>query len=356
MSQKPKAEPRGFQITLADIARKLGVSKVTVSKALRGHPDISKETVKKIKVMARELGYYPNFMARNLSSQKSNTIGVIVPKIAHHFFASVIEGIYDAAFQHNYEIILTVSQENAERELQHVNSLLSMRVDGLILSLSQQTKDYTVFHTIRKKGIPLTFMDRVPKLDGFNTVVADDRAGAFTAIEHAINIGYRNIAHLGGYQHTNIGIERSQGFLDAMKHHDVPVNREWIIYGGFDETDGYKGFMKLHETGRMPEVVFAVTFPVALGVYRAAEELGMKIPRDVDILCFGNSGLNQFLAPPMSYVDQPTYELGRRALEVTLENLQQGELFVPQHIKLPTHLVLCKTCTKKVAGTRKARS
>lgn len=355
MSQKQKAHPRGFQITLEDIANRLGVSKVTVSKALRGHPDISTETVKKVKAVAQELGYYPNFMARNLSSRKSNTIGVIVPKIAHHFFASVIEGIYDAAFQHNYEIILTVSQENAERELQHVNSLLSMRVDGLILSLSQQTKDYSVFHTIRDKGIPLTFMDRVPKLDGFNTVVADDRAGAFTAIEHAINIGYREIAHLGGYQHTNIGNERSRGFLDAMKQYGVQVNPDWVVRGGFDETDGYKGFMKLHETGRLPELVFAVTFPVALGVYRAMKELGLKIPKDVDLICFGNSGLNQFLDPPMSYIDQPTYELGQKAFELTLENLQRRDQFVPQHIKLPTRLVLCKTCTKKVAGHKKAR-
>lgn len=356
MSQKSKPSARGFQVTLEDIASKLGVSKVTVSKALRGHPDISTETVRKIKEVARELGYYPNFMARNLSSQKSNTIGVIVPKIAHHFFASVIEGIYDAAFQHNYEIILTVSQETAERELQHVNSLLSMRVDGLIVSLSQQTKDYKVYQTIREKGIPLTFMDRVPKLDGFNTVVADDRAGAFAAIEHAINIGYRHIAHLAGYRHTSIGMERQKGFLEAMKRYEVPVNKDWIIHGGFDETDGYKGFMNLYETGRMPELVFAVTFPVALGIYRAANELGMKIPNDIDLICFGNSGLNQFLDPPMSFVDQPTYELGRRALEVTLENLQRRDQFVPQHIKLPTRLVLCKTCTKKVAVPGKARS
>ena len=356
MSQKQKTHPRGFQITLEDIANRLGVSKVTVSKALRGHPDISAGMVKKIKTVALELGYYPNFMARNLSSQKSNTIGVIVPKIAHHFFASVIEGIYDAAFQRNYEIILTVSQENAERELQHVNSLLSMRVDGLILSLSQQTKDYSVFHTIRDKGIPLTFMDRVPKLDGFNTVVADDRAGAFAAVEHAINIGYREIAHLGGYLHTNIGNERSRGFLDAMKQYGVQVNPDWVVRGGFDETDGYKGFMKLYETGRLPELVFAVTFPVALGVYRAMKELGLKIPKDVDLICFGNSGLNQFLDPPMSYIDQPTYELGQKAFELTLENLQRRDQFVPQHIKLPTRLVLCETCTKKTAGQKKVRA
>jgi LacI family transcriptional regulator len=338
---------KGFQVTLSDIAKRVNVSKVTVSKALRGHPDISTETTKKIKRVARELGYSPNYMARNLSSKRSNTIGVIVPKIAHFFFSSVIEAIYDAAFENNYEIILTVSQENAERELRHVQSLLSMRVDGLIVSLSEQTTDTSVFDTVKEMGVALTFMDRVIERPGFNTVFADDWAGAFAATEQAISIGYRKIAHLGGYQHVNIGKERYLGFEAALKKHDIPVNPGWIVLGGFGETDGYHGFMKLHQSGNLPEFVFAVTFPVALGMYRAAEELGMKIPDDIDLICYGSSGLNQFLSPPMSYVEQPTTELGRRAFELTLDNIRVGEQYVPHHVKLPTRLVLCKTCVKR---------
>jgi LacI family transcriptional regulator len=334
---------KGFQVTLDDIAEKIKVSKVTVSKALRGHPDISIETARKIKKLARELGYYPNFMARNLSSRRSNTIGVVIPKIAHFFFSSVIEAIYDAAFERNYEIILTVSQENAERELKHINSLLSMRVDGLIISVSEMTRDYSIFRTVKEMGIPITFMDRVVGIKGFNTVVADDKGGAFAATEQAIKVGYRKVGHLAGYQHINIGKQRYLGFEAAMKQYNVPIRREWVVQGGFGESDGYAGFMKLHETGGLPDFVFAVTFPVALGVYRAAGELGLKIPDDIDIIGFGNSGLNQFLSPPMSYVEQPTTELGRKSVELTLQNIQQGEKFVPQHITLPTKLVLAKT-------------
>jgi LacI family transcriptional regulator len=346
---------KSLHITLSDIARRLEVSKVTVSKALRGHPDISAETVKKVKKLARELGYSPNYWARNLSSRRSNTIGVIVPKIAHFFFSSVIEAIYDAAFNHNYEIILTVSQENAEREALHIRTLLSMRVDGLIVSVSQQTKDTSVFEEVQAMGVPITFMDRVVDRPEFNRVVADDRGGAFAATEQAINIGYRKLAHLGGYQQTNIGRERYHGFVAAMKQYGVPIDPEWIVYGGFSEEDGYRGLKKLYESGNLPEFVFTVTFPVALGVYRAAEELGLKIPDDIDLICFGSSGLNQFLAPPMSYVDQPTRELGRQALELTLENLRQREGFIPQHIKLPARLVLCKTCIKRIATGRKRK-
>ena len=346
---------RVFAVTLEDIAEKLNVSKVTVSKALRGHPDISAETAKKIKKTAREMGYSPNFWARNLSSNRSNAVGVVIPKIAHHFFGSVIEGIYDAAFEHNYEVILTISQENPERELKHINTLLSMRVDGLLISLTQLTKDYEVFKILKTRGVAVTFMDRVPKLEGFNMVVADDYGGAHAATSHAISIGYKKIAHLAGFQHTNIGKERFQGFADAMNENRLKTRKEWIVYGGFGEDDGYKGFMKLYESGEMPECVFAVTFPVAFGMYKAAGELGVRIPDDIDIVCFGNSGVNQFLSPPMSYVDQPTHELGRRAFELTLENIKQKGQSVPQYVKLPTRLVLCKTCTKKVAVPKKPR-
>jgi LacI family transcriptional regulator len=346
---------KAFQVTLADIARKLGVTKVTISKALRGHPDISAQTVAKVKKLAREMGYYPNYHARNLSARRTNTIGVVVPKIAHFFFSSVIESIYSAAYDSRYEIILTVSQESVERELMHLRSMLSMRVDGLIVSISQQTKDFGIFQQINDMGIPLTFMDRVIPLNGFNKVIADDRGGAFAATQQAITIGYRKLAHIGGFQHINIGKERYLGFESALKQNSIPLDPQWIIHGGFSEEDGYQGFLKLYETRRLPEFIFAVTFPVALGIYRAVEELGMKIPDDIDLICYGHSGLNHFLNPPMSYVEQPTTELGRKAFQLTLENIRQQDQFVPQQIKLPTNLVLCKTCVKKASMPEKIR-
>jgi LacI family transcriptional regulator len=335
-----------LQVTLDDIAGQMNVSKVTVSKALRGHPDISYETTKKIRALARELGYLPNYMARNLSSKHTRTIGVVVPKIAHFFFSSVIEAIYDVAFQNNYEIILTVSQENEERELKHIQTLLSMRVDAIIISVSQQTKNYAIFQRVKEMGIPITFMDRIVNLEGFNSVVADDYMGAFLATEQAIKAGYKKIGHLGGFAHTNIGTERYRGFEAALKQYGIPLRPEWIVRGGFSEEDGYNGFLSLYETKNIPEFLFAVTYPVALGIYQAAGEVGMKIPNDVDIISFGKSRLNQFLSPPMTYIEQPTTELGKKAFELTLESIQQKDGFVPQSIKIPTRLVICKTCIR----------
>ena len=337
---------RTKQITLNDIAQRLNVSTVTVSKALRGHPDISHETTKRVKKVAAELGYSPNFMARNLSARKSNTIGVIVPKIAHHFFSSIIEHVYNYAFDNNYEIILTVSQENSEREKKHIQTLLSMRVDGIIISISENTCDYEIYKTVLSRGVPLVFMDRIPDLSNCNTVTVDDRGGAYNVIEHAINLGYRRIGHFAGYANINIGRERINGFKQAMNDNGVEINHDWIIVGEFGEKSGYDSFMKLYNEKNLPDLIFAVTYPVALGIYMAAKEVGLKIPDDIDVVCFGNSQVQNFLSPPLSCVNQPTDQLAVRSMEVLLENIDNKEDFETKHIVLDTNLILRGTCVR----------
>jgi LacI family transcriptional regulator len=332
-------------VTLAEIAHRLGVSKVTVSKALRGHPDISPETAGEVKRVARELGYVPNYIARSLSSSRTNTIGVVVPKIAHVFFSSVIEALYDSALENGYEIVLTVSQESAEREARHLQSLLSMRVDGLIVSLSALTHDYAMFHWIRELGVPLTLMDRVIDDERFTRVVVDDFGGAFAAAEQAIKVGYRKLAHLGGLEGTNIGRERARGFAAALERHGIPLRSEWIIRGGFGEEDGYHGFMRLRESGDMPEFIFTATFPQVLGVYRAAAECGMSIPADIDIICFGNTGLSHILPSAPTYIEQPTKDLGVKAFELTLKQIR--EKAGPTLVVLPTKLIVCQTAVPR---------
>jgi len=337
-------------ITLNDIASKLNVSTVTVSKALRNHPDISPATTKLIKQVAEELGYTPNIMARNLSARKSNTIGVIVPKIAHFFFGSIIEYIYDVAFENNYEIILTVSQENPERERRHIHTLMAMKVDGIIISITQETHNYEIFEMVRRRGIPIVFIDRIPKIENINSVAVNDRQGAFKAIEHAIKLGYRKIGHLAGYTNINIGRDRKQGFIDAMNHYGVEINSDWIIEGGFGEKYGYDAFMKLYNQKNLPDLFFTVTYPVALGVYIAAAEVGLKIPDDIDVICFGNAEVQNFLSPPLSCVDQPTKLLSENAMNLLMKSIQDPDSQQTQNIIIDTQLILrgtCISCNKK---------
>ena len=337
-------------IKLEDLAKKLKVSKVTISKALRDHPDISTETTAKVKELAEKLGYMPNVMAKNLSAKKSNTIGLVIPKIAHIFFASVIESIYNTAFENNYEIVLTVSQEKAERERKHILSLLSMRVDGLLVSITQETKDIEIFKRASNSGVPLIFIDRTPNMPGISSVTVDDEGGAFSAVDYAIKKGYTKIAHIGGPKNINIGRKRYEGFLRAMKTNKIPINPNWVVEGGFGEDDGYNGFNKIYSKGIIPEYIFAATYPIALGIYSAADEHGLRIPEDIEVTCFGKNNFNTFSPSVFNFVNQPTQELGNNAVNLMLEQINNPGL-KPKNIVLKTDLIIRNSNSQRdIAG------
>lgn len=337
---------RNAHITLADIAQRLSVSRVTVSKALRGHPDISEEMAKKIRKMASDLGYSPNRMARNLSSRRSHLLGLVVPKIAHFFFGSVIESVYNRALDHKYETILMVSHENDEQETRNLQTLVSMRVDGIIISVSARTHDIKVFEWIRKVGIPLLFMDRLPDPSPKNSVgvLVDDYGGAKRAAEQAISLGYESIAFIGGDRNINIGRNRFQGYADAMREHGLFMKEEYIIHGGYSTEVGFEGLKRLHSMGTMPQCIFAVTYPVALGVYEAAKSLGIRIPQDVDIICFGDSDVGKLITPALSCVSQPTQRLGEESVNMMMRMIENPEAVSPGNLVIPTELILRETC------------
>jgi LacI family transcriptional regulator len=342
---------RRSHTTLDDIAKRLKVSRVTVSKALRGHPDISAEMTLRVREVAAKLNYTPNIIARSLSSRRSHMIGLVVPKVAHFFFSAVIEGVYNTTFERNYETIMMVSQENAEREKKHLQTLVAMRVDGIIISISQSTHDPQLFQWIRQLGIPLLFVDRRPEppLPGFSSVLVADREGAFMAAEQALTVGYRKLGFVGGNPTVNIGKNRFLGFEDALAKYDVPVNREWVVQAGYGKEDGYQGLMQLYRNRPLPEFVLAATYPVALGIYEAAKTLGIRIPDDIDVICFGDSDVGRFLSPAISVVRQPTHELGTKAAQMLLDFITAPEEREEQDVVLPTELVLRETCVTKRA-------
>ncbi|MBN1543813.1 LacI family DNA-binding transcriptional regulator [candidate division KSB1 bacterium] len=330
-------------ITLADIARRLGISKTAVSKALRDHPDIGAQTKARVRQIAAELGYTPNFIARNLSSRRSHTIGLVVPKIAHSFFADAVEAIHATASENGYEIIMAVSQEDAETEALHLQTLLSMRVDGLLVSVTQQTRSSHAFEPVRRRGIPLVFFDRVLDGLGFSRVVTDDVSGALNAVHHLLQQGYSRIAHIGGFGWTSIGRDRLSGYRLAFEKAGRAVDERLIVLGGFGQSDGARGLQTLLESGAAPQAVFTATYPVALGVLEAACECGLCVPRDIDLIAFGGSAYNRFVSPSLTYVDQPAQEIGSRAMQLLLQEIQEPETHSEQRVVIPTTLVLCET-------------
>jgi LacI family transcriptional regulator len=306
---------------------------------------------RRVRQVAAQLGYIPNIMARSLASRRSGMIGLIVPKVAHFFFSAVIEGVYDAAFERNYETILTVSQENADRELKHLQTLASMRVEGIIISVSQQTQDPERFIWVRRLGVPLLFVDRRPEppLPGFCSVLADDYGGAFQATEHAIQVGHRTLGFVGGKPTVNIGRDRLRGFEDAMAGHGILVRRDWVVLGGYGKECGYEGMKQLHRNGTLPEFILAATYPIALGIFEASMELGIRIPDTLDLICFGDAEVVRFLSPSVSVVRQPTRELGVRAVQMLVDCIHQPEQAKDRHIVLPVELVLRETGRGKKA-------
>ena len=188
------------QVTQLEIAKKLKVSRVTVSKALRDHPDISEEMKKRVNDLVKRMGYVPNLIARQLNSRKTNTIGIVVPDLENSFFAYVVDSMIDIATENDYRAILTVSRENEVVEKRNIENLIGMRVDGLLVCISQETKDKTIFSQIKRMNIPLVFFDRVIHDSGFSGVVFDDRKGQLSALDKVIDEGYRRIAHFADIQ------------------------------------------------------------------------------------------------------------------------------------------------------------
>jgi LacI family transcriptional regulator len=329
---------RSGRVTLSDIAERLNLTKVSVSKALRDHPDISSQTKERVKQLAQEMGYAPNWLARSLATDKTGTVGVIIPKIAHNFFADALSGINAVASANEYEIVLCVSEEKVDVEQRHLRTLLSMQVDGLLVSVSEETKAPHVFTAMQDQGMPLVFFDRV--IDGVSasTVTVDDEGGAYQAVTHAIERGHRKIAHLGGPAHVGIGAKRRRGYERALRDYDISIREEWIVEGGFDELNGYRGFEALLEADVLPEAVFAVTFPVALGAADAMQQIDPSLLDRIQIYSFGQHGLNRFFAHPHVSVYQPAYELGRQAVTVLLDEIDDPDR-EPQHIELPTRIV-----------------
>lgn len=324
-------------VRLVDIAEKLDLTKVSVSKALRDHPDISEQTRKKVKEVARKMGYRPNLLARSLTSRKSQTIGVIIPKMASYFFAPVIEGIYNSANQSNYEVVLGISLEDEKLEKKHIESMLNMRVDGLLVSITEQTKDPERFDIVRDMGIDLVFFDRGFVNTGFSYVKVEDRKSAKNGVKHLIDKGSKKIAHLAGYESVEIGKERKMGYLEAMKESSHEVVESAIVEGGYSEKSGYEGFEKLLNQHGKPDALFAVTYPVALGALEYMNDHGIN-PKEIPILAFGGSEFNKHLVNPFICIEQPTFELGKKAFSQIEKEMNSEHQPTPEVIELAAEL------------------
>ncbi|WP_147820793.1 LacI family DNA-binding transcriptional regulator [Salidesulfovibrio onnuriiensis] len=328
------------QFTIKDIARELGVSPSTVSRALHDHPDISQETKDKVVALASKRHYQPNQIAKSLQTSRTSTVGVVVPEIQHHFFSSVISGIEELAHKAGYTIMVCQSHEDQEREALNLRALASHRVAGILISISKNTTDYGHLKAVMSQGIPLVQFDRVVEPLDTGKVTVDDFNGAYIAVKHLIDSGYTRIAHIAGRQHITIGKNRHDGYRQALKDHGFRSDDDLVVYGGFQERDGLEGIKKLLSLASPPDAVFAVNDPVAIGVYKHLREQGVRIPRDMALLGFCNNPESALVEPPLTTVAQPAYRIGREAMHMLLEQFEREADFKPENKVLRTHLMV----------------
>jgi len=319
-------------ITQKDIAEALNVSRITVSKALRNHPDISSKMKKQVLDAVKEMGYTPNLIATQLTTRKTLTLGIVVPDLENSFFSFAIDSIIDAATARNYHVILTVSRENEQSQRKNIENLIGMRVDGLLVCVSQATSDPEIFEYIRKFNTPLVFFDRVLDGLGFSTVVFNDRQGTIDALDEVIAAGYKKIAHFAGYNSLSIGRERCEGYKTALKKNGIEVKNEWIIEAGFEVEDGYQSFMKLLEKGNLPEIILAVNDRVALGAYKAIRKSGLDIPGDIGIIGYGFSETAQLFSPSLTIINQDPRKMGLIAVNTLIDEILEEGKPVPLNI------------------------
>lgn len=324
-------------VTLKDIARILELSPSTVSRALKDHPDINEDTKKLVRTFAEKVNYRPNALALSLRRQKTNTIGLIIPEIVHHFFSSVISGIEDLAYGEGYNVMICQSNENYQREVIDTQALIDHRVDGILVSLSKTTRDFSHLKNAYDNGIPMVFFDRICDEILTDRVITDDFNGANIATSHLIDRGCKRIIHLSAPQHLVIGKQRKDGYIHALNNHEIPIDEELIVKC---DTRDYVFSLEKHIFKLIKEKkadgIFAVNDNTAIATMQVLQAGGLKIPDDIKVIGFGDGPDATITCPPLTTVEQKGYETGRESMRLLLQRLENPGIEINYQTKVLT--------------------
>lgn len=308
-------------VTIKDIAKALGLSTSTVSRALRDTHEISAATKKIVLAYAKEINYQPNPIALSLKERRSKSIGVVVSEVANSFFSQAINGIESIAYDRGYHVIISQTHESYDREVVNVQHLASRSVDGLLVSMSSQTTDISHLTSLHERGLPIVFFDRVADEIDTHKVIANNEKGAFEATEHLIKAGYKRIAHLTSSSYLSISIERLAGYEAALKANNINVNPAYIkhcLHGGmlYEETEAaIKELLALPEK---PDAIFVAGDRLSTGCLSVLKNLKVAIP----VAGFSNSDVLDLFNPSLTSVRQPAFEIGKLATQMLLQLIE----------------------------------
>jgi len=312
-------------ITIKDIAKALGVSTSTVSRALRGSHEINPETKREILEYAERYNYRPNPIAQSLKASKSMAIGVIVPEIANHFFSQAINGIEAIAYNLGYHVIIAQSHESYEREVINIDHLVSRRVDGLLISMSAQTENMKHLVALQESGIPVVFFDRTSEELETHKVTANNYNGAYQMTKHLIESGFRRIGLIASANFLSITKERQDGYKKALAEYNVPFDEDYIKYcewGGMVQAETEQAISELMNLPEKPRAIVSASDRLTMGTLAAVLKQGFKVPEDVAVAGFTNLKVADLLNPSLTSVVQPAFEMGQVATELLIQLIE----------------------------------
>ena len=313
--------------SLADLARTLGLSASTVSRALADHKDVATRTKVRVRQLADELGYQPNQLAAALRRGRTNTLGVLVPHIQGHFFPLVIHGITTEAARLGFNVMVCQSSEDAAQERRSLDLLLNTQVEGILVSVANTTHDPAPFEEVRRQGVPLVFFDRVIEsfgAEGSSAVSIDDYQGAYQAVAHLAAQGCRRIAHFTGHPTLAINRHRLEGYHAALRDAGLVPDPALVLTIELGQAGGAAAMRQLLAAPERPDAVFAATDRAAVGALQVLKEAGLRVPHDVALVGFSNEVFTTLTEPTLTSVDQCGEEMGRTAVQL-LHRLLEGQ-------------------------------
>jgi LacI family transcriptional regulator len=339
------------KVTIVDIAVKLGITPSAVSKAFSDHPRISVATKKNVQAAARELGYQRNALATGLRNGKSGLIGVLVPGIHYSFFAAAIKGAEEILSDQGYSVIIAQSRDGFEFEKRQLEGFVKAQVEGIIASLATETKEYDHYKAL-VGNTPLVLFDRTFEDERISTVTIDDFSGAVKAVDHLVEMGYRKIAHIAGYQHVQPFGKRIEGYEFALTKHGLRVREDYIFQCAPNKGEGAKVANALLDMAEPPDAIFAASDYLALGAIRAIKERGLEVPKHIGIVGFSNEEFSSQVSPSITTIDQFSESLGSVAAKSLIDQLKvtlTGGVFVARRDILSPKLIIRSSSQKNVS-------
>lgn len=337
--------------TIRDVAKHAGVAPITVSRVINNADYVSEETRKRVDMSIQALNYIPNKLSQSLRFQQTNMVTLLVSDITNTFWTTVTRGVEDICNDHNLNLILCNTDENPKKLENYINHQLGNQTDGLILVPIGKTSD--IIQLILQNDIPLVILDReLPGVEA-TTVTSDNEAGAYQLTSYLIGLGHRQIGILSGQEFIYTAVQRVNGYRRALTEHDVPIDEDLVVFGGFSQQEGYEMAQSLlgQDPDKWPTALFAGNNFIAIGILKWLHEHQFRVPKDISLVSFDDLPYDILRGPFMTTVNQNPYEMGARSAELLIEQIKNPSV-VPREVILPVELAIHDSCLPASAYQR----